>query len=80
MINVLFAAADMLSPNRPGNAGVRVNWTGDADVAMDQNTFILAAGSNNQTGVEIDIDGLADVSFTNSSSCLLRYLLLHSGV
>ena len=62
----LVAVADMIGPNRPGNAGIRVNWTGDADINMDQNTFILGA-SINQTGILVNVDGLADITYSNNS-------------
>ncbi len=55
-----------LTPNRANGAAVDVTWTGQSQIAMDSNTILFANGPNNQTGVELNIDGIADVLYSNN--------------
>lgn len=61
----LMAAINNLNSNRAGAAALNVSWTGDSVINMDSNTFLLS-NANNQTAVELNIDGLAAVAFTNN--------------
>lgn len=61
----LAATMNSISSNRTGGSALSVVWEGDSDIVIDSNTFLLT-NTNNQTGVILDIEGLANVAFTNN--------------
>lgn len=49
-----------------GNAALNVTWQGQFNATITGNQFDLLAGAN-QVGVNLNIDGIADVVFSNNS-------------
>lgn len=59
------AVLNSISSNRPGNSTVDITWTGPSSILIDNNTFLLGNGAN-QTGIELNITGIADVLYSNN--------------
>ncbi len=55
-----------IASNRAVASALNTQWIGDADILIQNNVFRLGAGTT-QTGVELNIDGVADVIFDNNS-------------
>lgn len=58
------AAFNTISSNRT-NAALSVVWEGPSDIIIDNNTFLLNA-TVGEIGVELDLDGISNVAFTNN--------------
>lgn len=61
----LAASMNTINSNRAGGAGLSVVWEGPSDIVIDNNTFLLSTATD-QTAVLLDIDGVANVAFTNN--------------
>lgn len=61
----LLATMNSISSNRSGGSALSVVWEGASDIVIDSNTFLLT-NTFNQTAVLLDIDGIANVAFTNN--------------
>ena len=58
------AAFNTISSNRT-NAALSVDWEGPSDIIIDNNTFLMNAAVG-EIGIEFDLDGVANVAFTNN--------------
>lgn len=64
-IPVAGATLNSLSSNRTG-AALNVNWDGPTTILIDNNTFNLSAVAG-QTGVRLNLEEVADVTYTNNN-------------
>jgi len=60
------------SSNRTLAAAIGVDWTGDVDAIYDNNVFLLNGGNaaspgDFQTGIEMLVDGAANITYSNST-------------
>ncbi len=64
------AAMNAITSTRLDDAALNVAWTGPSQIVIDSNTFLMTTPNNlffnTQTGVELNIDGIADVRYTNN--------------